>query len=85
MQGYFRNGTKETVIFDAFYRTNPTGSGYAICCGLDQVIDYIKNLRFDEEDIAYLRSLNTFDEAFLDYLRHFRFTGDLYAIPNVKF
>lgn len=82
MQGYFRNGTKETVIFDAFYRTNPTGSGYAICCGLDQVIDYIKNLRFDEEDIAYLRSLNTFDEAFLDYLRHFRFTGDLYAIPE---
>ena len=60
MQGYFKNNTNDTVIFDAFYRTNPSGSGYAIAAGLDQVIDYIKNLHFDEEDIDYLRSLNIF-------------------------
>ena len=52
MQGYFKNNTNERVIFDVFYRTNPSGSGYAICAGLDQVIDYIKNLHFDEEDMA---------------------------------
>lgn len=82
MQGYFKNNTNETVIFDAFYRTNPSGSGYAICAGLDQVIDYIKNLHFEEEDIQYLKEMNLFDEDFLDYLRQFRFTGDIYAIPE---
>ena len=82
MQGYFKNNTNERVIFDVFYRTNPSGSGYAICAGLDQVIDYIKNLHFDEEDIAYLRSLNMFDDDFLEYLTNFHFTGDIYAIPE---
>lgn len=82
MQGYFKNHSNPTVIFDVFYRTNPSGSGYAICCGLDQVIDYIKNLHFGEEDIAYLRSLSIFDEDFLDYLRQFHFTGSIYAIPE---
>lgn len=82
MQGYFKNNSNERVIFDAFYRTNPSGSGYAICAGLDQVIDYIKNLHFDEDDITYLRSLNMFDEDFLDYLSNFQFTGDIYAIPE---
>ena len=82
MQGYFKNQTNDTVIFDAFYRENPSGSGYAICCGLDQVIDYIKNLHFGPEDIAYLRSLQMFDEDFLAYLADFRFTGDIYAIPE---
>lgn len=82
MQGYFKNKTNERVIFDAFYRTNPSGSGYAICAGLDQVIDYIKNLHFDEDDMAYLRSLNMFDEDFLEYLADFKFTGDIYAIPE---
>ena len=82
MQGYFKNHTNDVVIFDAFYRENPSGSGYAICCGLDQVIDYIKNLHFDTDDIEYLRSLQMFDEDFLDYLAHFRFTGDIYAIPE---
>lgn len=82
MQGYFKNHTNETVIFDAFYRTNPSGSGYAICCGLDQVIDYIKNLHFDEEDVEYLRSLDIFDEDFLAYLSNFKFSGDIYAIPE---
>ncbi|MBQ9119943.1 MAG: nicotinate phosphoribosyltransferase [Lachnospiraceae bacterium] len=82
MQGYFKAGAKETVIFDMFYRTNPSGSGYAICCGLEQVIDYIKNLRFTAEDIEYLRGLKIFDEDFLEYLAEFRFSGDIYAIPE---
>ena len=83
MQGYFKNKDKnETVIFDAFYRSNPQGSGYAICAGLQQVIDYIKDLRFSEEDIIYLESLKIFDKDFLDYLASFRFSGDIYAIPE---
>ena len=82
MQGYFKTNKQETVIFDAFYRTNPCGNGYAICAGLDQVIDYIKNLRFSPEDISYLRSVGCFDEDFLEYLAAFRFSGDIYAIPE---
>ena len=82
MQGYFKNNTNDTVIFDAFYRTNPSGSGYAIAAGLDQVIDYIKNLHFDEEDIKYLRSLNIFEEDFLAYLSDFKFTGSIYAMEE---
>ena len=82
MQGYFKNNTNDTVIFDAFYRTNPSGSGYAIAAGLDQVIDYIKNLHFNEEDIDYLRSLNIFEEDFLAYLSDFKFTGSIYAMEE---
>lgn len=82
MQGYFKNNTNDTVVFDVFYRTNPSGSGYAICCGLEQVISYIKNLNFSYEDIVYLRSLEIFDEDFLDYLAGFHFTGNIYAIPE---
>ena len=82
MQGYFKTQNTEKVVFDAFYRKNPCDGGYAIAAGLDQVIDYIKNLRFSKEDIAYLRSLNTFDEDFLNYLADFRFSGDIYAIPE---
>ena len=82
MQGYFKTGNRDVAVFDAFYRTNPCNGGYAICAGLEQVIDYIENLHFDEEDIAYLRSLHMFDEDFLDYLSHFHFSGDIYAIPE---
>lgn len=82
MQGYFQNGSSEIVIFDAFYRTNPSGNGYAIAAGLDQVIDYIKNLHFSEEDIDYLGSLGIFNEDFLGYLKNFHFEGDIYAIPE---
>ena len=78
MQGYFKTQNTEKVVFDAFYRKNPCDGGYAIAAGLDQVIDYIKNLRFSKEDIAYLRSLNTFDEDFLNYLADFRFSGDIF-------
>ncbi|MDO4294078.1 MAG: nicotinate phosphoribosyltransferase [Eubacteriales bacterium] len=83
MQGYFRNKDRnETVIFDAFYRSNPLDSGYAICAGLEQVIDYINNLHFSGEDLDYLRSLGIFSEDFLDYLKDFHFSGDIYAIPE---
>jgi nicotinate phosphoribosyltransferase len=82
MQGYFLEGADEVVIFDAFYRKNPSGSGYAIACGLEQVIDYIQNLRFGPEEIDYLRSTGLFQEPFLSYLADFHFTGDIYAIPE---
>ncbi len=83
MQGYFKEkNANETVIFDMFYRSNPQGGGFAVCAGLEQVIEYIENLRFSEDDIQYLRSLQLYDEDFLDYLRDFRFTGDIYAIPE---
>ncbi|MFV0341755.1 MAG: nicotinate phosphoribosyltransferase [Anaerocolumna sp.] len=82
MQGYFKNNSNDTVIFDVFYRNNPSGSGYAICAGLDQMIEYIKNIHFNEEDIAYLRSLKMFEEDFLKYLSTFTFTGDIYAVPE---
>lgn len=82
LQGYFKTGKQDVVIFDAFYRSNPCGGGYAICAGLKQIIDYIQNLRFSDEDIAYLKSLGIFEADFLEYLKTFRFTGDLYAIPE---
>ena len=71
MQGYYNNKNNETVIFDVFYRENPSGSGYAICAGLEQVIDYVKALCFTEEDIEYLRTLKIFEEDFLSYLKIF--------------
>ncbi len=82
MQGYFLNGNNDTVVFDMFYRTNPSGSAYAITCGLAQVIDYVKNLTFSYDDIDYLRSLHIFREDFLSYLAGFHFSGDIYAIPE---
>ena len=83
MQGYFREkDANETVIFDAFYRTNPDGNAFSICSGLEQVIDYVKNLHFDDADIEYLRGLGIFDEDFLEYLHNFKFSGDIYAIPE---
>ncbi|MCI5731481.1 MAG: nicotinate phosphoribosyltransferase [Eubacterium sp.] len=82
MQGYFKNNATERVVFDLFYRQNPDDGAYAVCAGLAQVIDYIKSLHFDYEDIDYLRGLGVFDEDFLDYLASFHFTGDIYAIPE---
>ena len=81
--GYFRNGYKDRITyFDVFFRKVPDEGGYAIAAGLEQLIDYIENLHFSEEDIAYLRGRNLFCEEFLDYLRDFRFTGDIFAIPE---
>ena len=82
MQGYFKDHTNERVVFDVFYRRNPSGSAYAVTAGLAQVIEYIKELRFEAEDIDYLASLGLFEADFLEYLRNFKFTGDIYAIPE---
>ena len=81
--GYFEAGKKdETCYFDVFFRTIPDKAGYAICAGLEQVVDYIKDLHFDEEDIEYLRSKNCFSEGFLKYLSEFKFKGSIYAMPE---
>lgn len=81
--GYFLAGKgDEIAYFDVFFRNIPDGGGFAIATGLEQVIDYVKDLKFTEEDIAYLRTKNAFDERFLEYLKNFRFTGDIYAIPE---
>ncbi len=83
MQGYYKNKNQnETVIFDAFFRNNPFGGGYSIMAGLEQVINYVKELHFSDEDINYLRSVGIFSEDFLDYLHEFKFTGDIYSIPE---
>lgn len=83
MQGYFEHKEQnETVIFDAFYRNNPCGGGYAIAAGLEQLIKYIKELHFSKQDIEYLDSLQIFGNDFLDYLANFKFSGDIYAIPE---
>lgn len=81
--GYWKTGMwKQMTYFDLFYRKNPDGGGFAIAAGLEQVIDYIQNLHFSDEDLDFLRSKDLFDEEFLDSLRTFRFSGDLYAIPE---
>lgn len=82
MQGYYKKGQDEKVIFDVFFRQNPCNNGYSVCAGLDQVIDYIKNLNFTYEDVDYLRGLGIFGEDFLHYLSGFHFSGDIYAIPE---
>lgn len=81
--GYYENEMKDTVaVFDAFYRKNPDGGGYAIFAGLNDIISYIKNLHFTDEDIEYFKSQGNFSEEFLEYLRNFKFTGDVYAFPE---
>lgn len=81
--GYYRKGMKDTVTyFDLFYRENPDKGGYAIAAGLEQIIGYIKELHFDAEDIEYLRSRGIFADEFLEYLRGFKFTGDIWAVPE---
>ena len=82
MQGYFENDEKEVVVFDMFFRNNPCNNGYSIAAGLDQLIDYIKNLNFSYDDVEYLRSLNMFSEKFLQYLSGFHFSGSIYAVPE---
>ena len=81
--GYFSHGMMDQITyFDVFFRSVPDNGGFAIAAGLEQVIDYIENLHFSAEDIEYLRSRNLFSEDFLSYLANFRFTGDIYAIPE---
>lgn len=81
--GYYLSGMKDVIsYFDVFYRQVPDNGGFAIAAGLEQVIDYIKSLHFEEADIEFLRSKNKFSEDFLEYLRTFKFTGDIYAVPE---
>ncbi|MBR4098566.1 MAG: nicotinate phosphoribosyltransferase [Clostridium sp.] len=81
--GYFQHGLADQICyFDVFYRSVPDKGGFAIAAGLAQVVDYIQSLHFDDEDIAYLRSKGCFSEGFLDYLKNFRFTGDIWAVPE---
>lgn len=81
--GYFKNGFyKKNVYFDVFFRKVPDNGGFAIAAGLEQVIEYIKDLHFNDDDIAYLKNKGIFDVQFLDYLKNFKFSGDIYAVPE---
>ena len=81
--GYFAVGYKDRICyFDVFFRRCPDGGGFAIAAGLEQVVDYIQNLHFSQEDIDYLRGKKLFSEEFLEYLENFKFTGDIWAVPE---
>lgn len=81
--GYFNENSRDTVAaFDVFYRRNPDNAGFAVFAGLEQVVEYVRNLHFSQEDVEYLRSKNLFSEDFLEYLLHFKFKGDIYAMPE---
>lgn len=81
--GYFKEGMEDKICyFDMFFRSVPDDATYAIIAGLEQVVEYLEHLKFTEEDIDFLRKKNIFDEAFLDYLRHFEFQCDVWAIPE---
>ena len=82
-QTYFDKGEKDKkVYFDIFFRQNPFNGGYTISGGLDNIINYINNFRFTDEDIEYLRKQGTFKEEFLEYLKNLKFTGDIYAVED---
>ena len=81
--GYFSEETRaDSVTFDVFYRKNPDNGGFAIFAGVEQIIEYIENLHFEEDDIAYLRGLHLFDEEFLEYLKEYHFHGNISAFPE---
>ena len=80
--GYFKEGKNDIAYFDIFFRKVPDKGGYAIVAGLNEIIQYVENLRFDEEDIEYLRKQNMFSEDFFKYLLDFKFSGDIWAIPE---
>ena len=81
--GYFLSENEDTkVAFDVFYRKNPDGGGFSIFAGLEQIVEYLLGMHFDDSDIEYLRGLHQFDDKFLEYLRNFKFTGDVYAYPE---
>ena len=82
-QGYFSQGYADRITyFDLFFRRCPDGGGFAIAAGLEQIVQYIQELHFEPEDIEYLRGRKLFTEDFLDYLANFRFTGDIWAVPE---
>ena len=82
--GYFQTDYKDTITyFDLFYRKNPDKGGFVICAGLESVVEYIQNLHFFDDDIEFLRSKGIFCEEFLEYLRNFKFTGDMLDYPRL--
>ena len=82
-QVYFNSDERDKIaFFDAFFRKEPLEAGYGIMAGLDNIIEYIENLKFTKENIDYLKSLNLFDDDFLEYLSRFKFSGNVYAIPD---
>lgn len=83
MQGYFlSNQADKKVVFDLYFRENPNHNGYSIACGLDTCIDYLENLKFNDDDIEYLKSLDIFVESFIEYLVNFKFTGDIVGVEE---
>lgn len=80
--GYFVKNKNDIAYFDVFFRKVPDKGGYAIVAGLEQIIDFVQNLKFDKEDIEFLRSKQIFSEEYLNYLENFKFTGDIWAIPE---
>ena len=81
--GYFENGYRDRITyFDLFFRRCPDGGGFCIAAGLEQIVSYIQELHFSEEDIQYLRERKLFTEEFLEYLKDFKFTGDIWAVPE---
>lgn len=81
--GYFNDGVKDVMaVFDVFYRKNPDNGGFSVFAGLEQIVEYIENLKFSEEDIEYLKSQNLFNTEFLDFLKNFKFRGDIYSLPE---
>ena len=81
--GFFTEGLgNKTAYFDVFFRTIPDDGGFAIMAGLEQVIEYLRSLKFEKADIEFLRSKGIFDEKYLEYLENFKFTCDVYAIPE---
>lgn len=81
--GYFvHNMNNKIAYFDVFFRKIPDNGGYVLFAGLEQIIEYVKNLKFDDNDIEYLRKQNKFSEEFLSYLKNFKFTGDIWSVPE---
>lgn len=80
--GYFVKHNRDIAYFDVFFRKVPDNGGYAIAAGLEQIIEYVQNLRFDKEDVQYLREQKIFSEEYLEYLSNFKFTGDIWAVPE---
>lgn len=81
--GYFNDDVKNVeVVFDVFYRKNPDNGGFAVFAGLEQIVEYIDNLGFTDDDIEYFHSQNLFNESFLEYLKNFKFRGDIYSFPE---
>ena len=86
MNGYLNEGLHEdVVVFDMFFRQNPSSGGYTIVCGIQQLVEYIQNLKFEDDDIEYLKSLGVFSDKFLQMLKTFKFTGDIYAVDEGTF